>query len=144
MSNDYVSDDDLEFDEDLRTLNGVPFTGIAASYYPDKAIESTTPFVNGLPHGKCTEWFSGGTRRKEWHSLNGEAHGAYAEWFENGSVRISAKYAFGVEVEFQEFDANGKKILARELDSNSSIYAYLKKREKMHLGDSQNLPNPHE
>ncbi|TRW18248.1 toxin-antitoxin system YwqK family antitoxin [Glacieibacterium frigidum] len=48
--------DDLEFDDDLALLNGVPFTGIVFSMHPNGRLEAETRYTDGLPDG-LSEWF---------------------------------------------------------------------------------------
>lgn len=125
-----VSDDDLDFDDDVRTYRDVPFSGVGITRFPDGSIESETPYVDGLPTGLCREWYVSGSKKKEWTSLRGSAHGACTEWYENGERKSLGIYEYGIEVGYTQWGSDGGVIEHRELPSDSPMRQLIERLQR--------------
>jgi antitoxin component YwqK of YwqJK toxin-antitoxin module len=52
--------DRLDLDDELASLDGVPFTGVVYSLHRDGSLESEGPYRDGLPEGVQEQWHPGG------------------------------------------------------------------------------------
>ena len=130
-----VSEDQLEFDEDIRCLDGKPFTGIGCEYFPDSTLKSETPYKDGWVHGLAKEWYPGGQLLSECHCRRGVKFGRYREWHPNGELKIDANYELGIELEYLEWDEGGELKKQRKLDPDSpnSNYKSLQKLRSVYV-----------
>jgi antitoxin component YwqK of YwqJK toxin-antitoxin module len=51
-----VHEDELDWDERLRTHQGVPFTGVGFRLYSNSLLMFEIPYINGRPEGLMKEW----------------------------------------------------------------------------------------
>ena len=125
-----VNDDDLDFDDDVRTYRDTPFSGVGVTRFPGGVIESETPYLNGLPHGVCREWHVNGQKKKEWASLRGSVHGTCTEWYENGERKSLGVYEHGIEITFTQWSGDGRVVEHRELPSDSPMRQLIERLKK--------------
>lgn len=81
-------DNDLEFDDDLALLDGVPFTGIVYADYPDGGREVEFNYVAGLPSGIQRSWHPNGQLESEAKAIRGRGSAWSREWHPNGVMRL--------------------------------------------------------
>jgi antitoxin component YwqK of YwqJK toxin-antitoxin module len=115
-------DELLEFDGDRIRYDGSLFTGISIEEYPGGGQKFETPYIDGFPEGLCKEWHPNGQLKHEWFALHGMKHGKSTEWHENGSVKLIAQYDRGLELEYDEWTAQGALCTSRRIDKNSTLY----------------------
>ncbi|NJO62867.1 MAG: hypothetical protein HC836_32995 [Richelia sp. RM2_1_2] len=56
-------------------------------------------FLNGLPHGKCVNWFVGnlvGQKYSEIHYINNVRQGRATDWYGNGEYMTDTYYERGL------------------------------------------------
>ncbi|WP_028590068.1 toxin-antitoxin system YwqK family antitoxin [Paenibacillus massiliensis] len=114
-----VDEEMLDYDDDLRIYDDELFTGIGYSNHPNGVIKRKTNYKNGLPHGIRKEWYSDGEIQSEYELKRGRIHGCRTCWHSNGSIKSIAHFEWGIELDYTEWDQNGKLIEKRELDPKS-------------------------
>jgi antitoxin component YwqK of YwqJK toxin-antitoxin module len=124
LPENYVAEDALEFDGDLRCLDGVPYTGSGVDYYRSGGVRAVTNYKDGFEHGLVCEWDEGGRLQRECHARRGMKYGAEKTWHENGKLKSEANFEWGVELDYVEFDENGGLVKRRVLDENSPDSSY--------------------
>lgn len=124
------AEDDLAFDGDILLYRGTPFTGIAQTTYPDGTLRTQWPYVNGFAEGMCREWHSNGQLSQEWLAVRGQIDGKSCEWHLNGAVKSIGHYSKGVELAYDEWDAQGTHVIERKIDPQSALYKYATERDK--------------
>jgi antitoxin component YwqK of YwqJK toxin-antitoxin module len=120
-----VNEDLFEFNGDIRSYGGKPFTGIGFGEHPNGRLKRELPYNNGFPEGLCKEWHPNGQIEREWFAAHGRAIGKAQTWFENGNIQSIAEYEYGVEMHYEEWDNDGKKTVAREIRKDSKLYEYV-------------------
>lgn len=115
----------LEFDEDMCTLDGLPYSGSAYANYPDGTLERELSFEVGLKNGPCKVFFPNGQLGRQWNANRGAAHGEVREWYSSGQLKSVGNYEFGVELSYDEWDANGSQIASRRIDKDSELMKYV-------------------
>jgi antitoxin component YwqK of YwqJK toxin-antitoxin module len=129
-----VNEDLLDYDDDLRTYEDEPFTGVGYARFPDGKLRSETSYRNGLPHGLVKKWDSSGRILSECECRRGMKYGRYREWHPNGCLKIDATYEWGIELSYSEWDEAGELLQTRVLDPNApdSNYKILLKFRKIY------------
>jgi antitoxin component YwqK of YwqJK toxin-antitoxin module len=130
MSDERINEDELDFDDDQRLLNGAPFNGIAYLQHPNGQIKRVAEFKDGFREGLCQEWFANGQIRTEWFAVRGRAKGKVTQWYEAGSVRSVGEYEHGVEVAYDEWNEDGELKIHREIQPRTELYRYLQEMRK--------------
>ena len=103
-----IDEDSIFFDDDqLAWYQGKLYTGIAYSLYPDGSLARETQYVDGYQEGPERTWGKQGQLLSESRYHRNVLHGDLHEWYEDGSVKIRAKYEYGVELEHDSW-AEGK------------------------------------
>ncbi|QDU23955.1 toxin-antitoxin system YwqK family antitoxin [Urbifossiella limnaea] len=120
-----VNENDLELDEDMLLLAGVPFSGVGFDLYEDGSLRSESPFRDGFRDGLCREWHPNGRLRCEWIAAQGTITGVKTEWHPGGALKAVGQYEYGVEIESREWDDAGDLISYWQIDEKSAIYAYV-------------------
>ena len=120
-----VDEEELDWDDDVSVLNGVPFNGIGVMYYPDGSAEGESAYVDGFKEGLVKEWHSNGKLRTEWFAERGRAKGKVTEWHPNGTVKSVGTYEFGAELRYEEWDELGNQVEFREIDEASELFEYV-------------------
>lgn len=115
----------LDFDERHWILNGSPYSGDAYINYPDGILEREFSIDHGIKHGPCRMFYPDGQLRKQFNLRQGAAHGEGREWYSNGQLRSAGSYEFGVELQYDEWDAIGKLIESRRIDKESELMKYV-------------------
>lgn len=115
----------LEFEEDTYTLDGVPYSGSAYANYPDGTLERELSLEIGLKHGPCRVFFPNGQLRRQWNANRGGAHGEAKEWHSSGQLKSVGSYEFGVELSYDEWDGTGRLIESRRIDKDSELMKYV-------------------
>lgn len=127
-----INEDQLEFEDNLRCYENVPFTGVGFEVFPNNRIESETHYRDGLADGLVSEWDESGLLRAQFHCRKGMIHGSSKTWHGNGALKEDAHYEWGVELDATEFDEQGTVVAQRNLDpdnpeSNYKILLNLRK-----------------
>ncbi len=127
--NNRIEEDMLEFDDDVKCYNGVPFTGIGFEKYPNGNLKSETPYEDGFQSGTSREWYSTGQTMCELEWKKGARFSKRKCWYQNGVVKSVSNYEWGIELNYKEYNEKGELVTDRELDPNSpdSQYAVLLK-----------------
>lgn len=98
----------LEFDDDFALLDGVPFTGIVQSQFPDGALEYSGRYRDGLPEGLNESWYPNGQIFNRWIAIRGAGSSETWTWYPDGTPRSYRRYgASGFPIELRSWDANG-------------------------------------
>jgi antitoxin component YwqK of YwqJK toxin-antitoxin module len=117
----YVDEELLKWDEDVVCYNGKPFTGVGYERHPNGAIIRETPYKNGFPHGIIREWDPTGQLIFEGECKNGKAHGRFTYWYPDGTVKSIAHYEWGVQVDYKEWDEEGRLIKDERKDPDDHL-----------------------
>ena len=91
----------------LMEYDGIPFTGVAVEYAPNRAVLAEVPYVNGQRSGCATEWTESGQILREQHFAFNSLHGKSREWFENGALRSEGDYEIAICKNKKEWDEMG-------------------------------------
>ena len=124
-------DDTIEFDGDVRLVNGTPLTGIAFAEYDNSTLKREIPFYEGFPHGTCKEWHSNGQLMKQWECQNGMIIGQAFEWFDDGKIKSRSNFDLGIELEYSEWNRGGELVDERKIDTGSEMYRYYRNRKQL-------------
>lgn len=127
-----VDGDDLEWEGQLQTWNGQPFTGIEVWRFPDGAIESESTYKDGLKDGLSRTWDEHGQLLSQFTCRPGAAYGNRKEWHSNGQLAQDSNYEWGVRLDEKDYDEQG--VLIDEFtmdpsDPNSQYSILLKFRD---------------
>ncbi|WP_152033824.1 toxin-antitoxin system YwqK family antitoxin [Paracidovorax avenae] len=125
-----VNIDDLEDDHYGFQYNGIPFSGIAVSYYGNGRLESRRSYLNGMVHGSGGWWYENGQKSQEWVSFAGMAHGPNIEWYENGVVSQKSYCEFGRVLDWIKYDKDGNEIEVGSNRDNPSVRGWIDKFRK--------------
>lgn len=121
----------LDFDEYHWILNESPYSGEAYLNFPDGTLEKEFSIESGIPHGPCRVFYPNGQLRKQLNLRYDAAHGECREWYSSGQLRSVGSYEFGIELQYDEWDATGKLIESRRIDKESELMKYVEtKRER--------------
>ena len=120
-----IDEEQLDWDDDVSVLNGVPYTGVGVMYYPDGSLEGEASYVDGFKEGVVREWHPNGKLRTEWFAERGRAEGKVTEWHQNGVVKSVGEYEFGVEIKFDEWDEAGELLQSRQIDESSELFKHV-------------------
>ena len=104
---DRVDYDDLELDDQLASLDGVPFTGTVFSLHRDGSLESESSYVDGLPDGIAEEWFPGGQLARRNIAVRGRGSSESWSWHPNGTMRSYRRDVDQRPVEVRAWDERG-------------------------------------
>lgn len=99
--------DDIELDDDLASLNGVPFTGIVYSTFPDGRLESEANYVEGLPHGLREVYYPDGQLKSRNIAVHGKGSSESWKWHPNGMMAAYRRNVDLRPVELRHWDENG-------------------------------------
>ena len=106
----------LEFDDDLASLNGTPYTGRVMSTYPDGCRESLGWYQDGLPHGLNEQWYPNGALFNRWIAIKGAGSSEAWTWYPDGTQRSYRRNGpDGMPVELRGWDENGVEIDAADV-----------------------------
>ena len=106
----------LEFDDDLASLNGMPYTGLVISTYADGCRESLGQYLNGLPHGLNEEWYPNGALFQRWIAIRGAGSSESWTWYPDGTQRSYRRNgADGMPVELRGWNEKGVQIDAADV-----------------------------
>ncbi len=121
-----VNIEDLEYADigDILLYNEIPFTGLGYSLYSDGKLRELIPYKNGFVDGICREWYPNGRIKKECELKRGKSNGRKIYWNENGTIKSIANFELGIELDYQEWDEQGKLIKSRKLDTSNSNSKY--------------------
>lgn len=116
-----VNYDDLELDDQLALLDGVPFTGIVYSERPDGTIESEGQYRDGLPDGVQQEWYAGGQLERRWIAVRGNGPSEERTWHRNGQPRSTKRYENRRVVDARAWDETGRPIDPAALKADNAF-----------------------
>lgn len=122
-----VLDEDLEYEDDLRLLNGKPFTGIGYQKYPNGQLELEVNYREGLPDGLQREWFANGQLKRKSHAIRGLGTSKMTTWYENGQVQSIALYDVGVKIEYKEWSEDGELLKDEKLTPSPALKTYMER-----------------
>ncbi|WP_329550609.1 toxin-antitoxin system YwqK family antitoxin [Streptomyces sp. NBC_00696] len=121
-----VSDDDLDFDEDLiYTYRGELFTGIGYEE-PDGLRISEIRYVNGRQDGVGRGWYADGILCEETSYRQNVLHGKRVRYDTEGRVRLEEKYEYGILLSKVERDAEGDVTSNYELKQTDPLWKTLR------------------
>jgi hydroxypyruvate isomerase len=94
-----VAVDKLQEKDEIWSLDGVPFTGVAIKYSDDgKVLLRRWEMKEGHLHGLVEEWWDNGKKMTETHFENGKRHGENRYWYMNGDPQKLQIYEHGVSL----------------------------------------------
>lgn len=129
-SSNRVKDELLDYEGDALSLDGVPFSGIGYSEYPSGNLKEEFNYIEGFPCGLCQQWYENGQLKFEYLAIKGQAPNQYSEWFENGILKIRKESDCGIEVEYSEWDKEGKLVVERKLAEDSPMRKVIERMKK--------------
>lgn len=94
-----VEGDDLEWEGQLQTWNGAPFTGIEVWRFPSGAMESEATYKDGLTDGPARTWDEQGQLRSQFTCRLGAMHGNCKKWHANDQLAEDGNYEWGVRLD---------------------------------------------
>ncbi len=127
-----INEDELDWDDDLSVLDGVPYSGTGFLVYPDGTLKREVFYRDGFEEGVCIEWHPNGKLKREWFAERGRAKGKVTEWHDNETVKSVGEYEFGTELQYDEWNESGELILSRRIDEGSAQMKYV---EQMRAGN---------
>jgi antitoxin component YwqK of YwqJK toxin-antitoxin module len=126
-------DDRWEWDDDILCYDGVPFTGMVQDRYPDRVLESEEHYRDGFVQN-YKKWYPTGKLKEELlcllfspYSVCKYHKSIHTCWHPNGSVKSICHYEYGLEVEYNEWDEEGKLVENRMRDPNDKLWVKLRK-----------------
>jgi antitoxin component YwqK of YwqJK toxin-antitoxin module len=119
------SDPNWDWRDDALLYQRVPFSGVVFRTYSNGLCEFEFKYLDGLREGFQREYFDSGRMREEWHAERGAAHGNFKKWHENGQLKSTGNYEYGVELQYDEWDASGTLIKSRRIDKDSDLMKYV-------------------
>lgn len=102
--------DELELDDQLASLDGVPYTGIVYSRRGDGSIESEGAYRDGLPDGIQEERYPDGSIERRWIAVRGQGSREAWSWYRNGQMRSHRRNGDGGPAEVRAWDQEGNPI----------------------------------
>jgi antitoxin component YwqK of YwqJK toxin-antitoxin module len=135
-----IDENDLEYDDDQAISNGVPFTGIAFSDYPNSRLKREAPYKDGFEEGLCREWFLNGQLKCEWFAVHGRATGKVTEWHETGKIKSIQEVEYGAELSYDEWSDNGELLTHRQIDTASELFKYVQQMRRAESLKRSNQP----
>ncbi|MGC3969152.1 MAG: hypothetical protein QM775_17840 [Pirellulales bacterium] len=120
-----VSVELLEYDDDVRTLDGKPFSGIGFELYPDGRLRFEVPFSEGFAEGIYQEWHRNGLLKEQWQARRGCAEGTIKSWHDNGVLHSIKEVEYGAEIVYEEWDRDGRQVCSRRVDPESELFKYV-------------------
>jgi antitoxin component YwqK of YwqJK toxin-antitoxin module len=121
-----VNADNLDWDDDLRVLDGTPYSGSAFLLHPDGSLAFEVTYRDGFEEGVCREWHPNGKLKLEWFAERGRATGRVEEWHPGGRVKSVGVYESGVEILYEEWDESGNLVAHRQIDENTALFDYVR------------------
>ena len=100
--------DEIEFDDQLGLLNGVPFTGVIYADYENGQPEIEFNYVNGLPSGLQRRWYPSGRLEEEWHAIRGQGSAWSRKWYPNGVMKFERSNEDNLSIRVREWEDNGQ------------------------------------
>jgi antitoxin component YwqK of YwqJK toxin-antitoxin module len=102
-----VEGDDLEWEGQLQTWKGEPFTGIEVWRFPDGVIDSESTYKDGLKDGLSRTWDEHGQLRSQFTCRLGAMYGNCRKWHANGRLAEDGNYEWGVRLNEKEYNEQG-------------------------------------
>lgn len=102
-----VDYDDVEFDDQLAIVDGLPFTGVVYGLDPDGRLQSESRYRDGLPEGLAEEWYPDGRIERRWIAVRGRGSAEMWEWHPNGRLRSYRRNVDQFPVEVKTWDEDG-------------------------------------
>jgi antitoxin component YwqK of YwqJK toxin-antitoxin module len=135
---DELDSEMTEEGDEIRTYLDVPFTGTAYHEMGGQLVLQCE-FRDGFPNGLKQKWYPDGTMQYEASLIYGGAHGQLREWHPNGVLACIARCEYGICLESQEWDENGKLLHSFSLEVNSGMHRELLRRREYYsnLDDSK-------
>jgi antitoxin component YwqK of YwqJK toxin-antitoxin module len=96
MNPNPINADNLEWDDDLTLLDGLPYSGAAFSLYADGSREMEMFYKDGFLDGVCRKWYANGNLKEEWYSNRGRTFGKHKKWYMDGKIKSIADCEHGV------------------------------------------------
>jgi antitoxin component YwqK of YwqJK toxin-antitoxin module len=94
---------DLDWDNDVYSIAGQRFTGIARESHKNGNPSKEYPMRDGLMHGLMHEWYENGQMSAETHWDSGKRHGLNRYWNDAGKLIKEQVYERGASVSVKEF-----------------------------------------
>jgi hypothetical protein len=117
-------------DDQSITWKGQPFTGVAVEFFPDGALCSEVPHLDGVRHGWVRAWYPSGQLRKEANLWQGGLHGYKREWDEQGGLISEELGELGIGTAEKRWDEQGQLVRDWRISPKDSLYGTLQiKRE---------------
>ena len=95
---------DLKWNDDVFSLDGKPFTGIAREQHKNGKPKAEYPFKDGRLHGLVREWWENGQLSTETHFDMGQRHGSNRYWTKDGQPIKEQVYDHDKVVSEKHFD----------------------------------------
>lgn len=83
----------LTISEGIHWHDGVPFSGVAADYFPNGQMRQRSRFQDGRLTGSEEEWWENGRPRRTTDYRLGRRHGQNTCWNSDGSLQLSETWA---------------------------------------------------
>ncbi|MEW2436628.1 hypothetical protein AB0952_21140 [Streptomyces caniferus] len=106
-----IDDEDSYRDDDMRVHHeDEPFTGEVVHRDADGRVSALICYVEGVPSGPQTEWYSDGSKRNEGQTRWGLAVGDWRRWHPNGRL-----------AEHSVFSPQGRRTRRRRWDQDGNL-----------------------
>lgn len=76
----------LDWKDEVFSLDGQPFTGLAEDKHPNGQLRAQYPIEQGKIHGIVREWWDNGQPSTETHFEHGLRHGSNRYWNREGRL----------------------------------------------------------
>jgi antitoxin component YwqK of YwqJK toxin-antitoxin module len=88
-----VKTEELQNINEVYYFNNKPYTGTSIDVFPDRSKMQEIEWVNGLLHGKKTEFFKGGVLVRAMITFReGKRNGPFIFYHSNGKISLRGKY----------------------------------------------------
>ncbi len=91
-----VAKSDLQYTHEkaLWTLNNLPFSGFAVSYYPDGSLKEKFGILNGKKENVAIQWYPDGHFKNVSNYQNGKLHGEKKIWSVDSAHVLIAQFNY--------------------------------------------------
>ncbi len=118
-------------DDDLHSLDGTPFTGLAYTLAKDGRLKAEMDYRNGRRCGATREWYGVGRLMVESNFFRGVLHGRAREWHPNGQLAEDGEYEFGITLWEKHWDESGQPTKDYALTESDQNHHRLLQRRQM-------------
>jgi hypothetical protein len=116
-------------------LDGVPFTGVSYSVWPNGQPDAESELQDGVNWGFSRSWYSTGQPLGVATMRAGVLHGRSQEWHPNCQLKAEGEYEYGITIWVREWSADGTLTKEYRLTTADRAYRSLMSRRRAYGGN---------